>query len=101
MTVSLAVLASVIAILSIWGFSNIKTDAKRAAEDAAQKKLAEYLDSEQIQAKLKTEIADRISLESDRLFADMSLSFAYLQPKDEPESDRSVGEEYPGKGGYK
>jgi hypothetical protein len=98
MTVSLAVLASVIAILSIWGFSNIKTDAKRAAEEAAQKRLSEYLDSEQIQTKLKKEIADRIGSEADRLFADLALSFAYLQPQEGQDSEGSVGNEYPGDG---
>jgi flagellar basal body-associated protein FliL len=66
LTIALAVLAVVVAVASVWGFSNIKSDAKRSAEEAAQKKLSEYLDSEQIQAKLKEEVAGRVGIEADR-----------------------------------
>ena len=97
LTVSLAVLAAVVAVMSIWGFSNIKAEAKRSAEDAAQRRLSEYLDSEKIQAKLKEEIASRVGIEADKLYADIALSFAYPPPKKSkgPETEQRFGKEYP------
>ncbi len=96
LTIALTVLAIVVAVASVWGFNNIKSDAKRSAEDAAKAKLAEYLDSTQIQDKLRQEIARRVGIEADTLFADIAMSFAYPKAKKGKDPEEPIGKEYPG-----
>jgi hypothetical protein len=97
LTVALAVLAVVIAVGSIWGFLNIKSEARKSAEEAAQKKLTEYLNSETIQAKLKEEIARRVGSEADQLFKDISMAFAY-PPVPGGENQPPISGQYPEEG---
>lgn len=96
-TVVLAVLALLIALLALWGYKAIKEEARSIAEEAAKTKIAEYLDGEQIQSKLKQEISMRVTAEADQLFADMSLSFAYPERREENAPGEKIGEPYPKK----
>ena len=97
-TIALGVLGILIALMAIWGYQGIKTEARNLARDEARRILNELFDEEGTRATLTEEVGKRVEIEADRLFYDLSLANAF--PKQQPESERSapIAEEYPPEG---
>jgi hypothetical protein len=98
-TVILTVFAIVLGIAAIWGYSEIKNEAGRRAQDSIDKKLGEYFGNLDIKARLKAEIEARVSREADQVYKDLSVTKADVQeaetvPKGQPDTG-AVGETYP------
>lgn len=98
-TVVLAVLATIIGVVSLLGFRFMRAEAKRVAETAALLKITEYLDSAEIKAKLKGVIDKRIAEEGNLVYDDLSLAMAGAFPDTgtDPDAalDQEISDEYP------
>ena len=94
-TVVLAVLATIIGVVSLVGYRAMKGEAKRAAESAALIKITEYLDSAEIKAKLREVVDKRIAEEGNRLYSDLSLSSAFPPSEPAGSGGPALGTEYP------
>lgn len=81
LTISIAVLAIVVAGLAIWGYQAIKAEARTIALEVAQKSAIEHLKGEDAQAKLRSDARTIIDQELAKLRE--GIEMAASQPRQE------------------
>jgi hypothetical protein len=93
----LALLGIIVAILSVWGYLNIRSSAKKASQATAKAEVLRLLDEKsEMGAKLREEIYRRIAAEADMLYDDLALSGAFTRTG--AETSERIAENYPKEG---
>ena len=86
-----------IAVVSIWGFREVRAEAIKRAEAAAAEKLDRLLDGERIRELIEVKVSEK----ADSVLVDLLVSKTYWNryPSGEEIPPGSVGESYPEDGG--
>lgn len=92
--ISLTLLGVVIAIVALWGYREIKAGALKKAEAVADQRIREFLESGQLEDRLKKELERA----TDRLYDDMRITGAFPVSETGNVGDESkpLGDKYPG-----
>lgn len=96
-TIALAVLAILIAVVAIWGYHGIRKEACSIAEATAKLQMKEMMDGTDIPVKLREEIERRVSKEADALWSDLTMPLSFPSERRSGDQQGTVGKQYPGK----